>query len=320
MTPVGVVINARSGRGRGKGEKLLRELRGGDQAHVQLLVLENFDDLAPGLQSLAAKGVRDLFISSGDGTIHAILTILAESGPFPALPRLCLLPHGTTSMTAADLGLRRKSISEQARFITSGTPRQTRRRHTIRVLNPKARGPLHGMFFGTGALTEATRYCQRAFNDRGVGGDFATFATLATALAKALLRPFGRENPNRFDRPYEITVKSEHETLCSGRNLLVLATTLDKLILGTRPFWGGATAPIRVTTMPYPIPRVVRWALPTLYGGEARSVPPGAVSRAVRACSILCTSPFVLDGEFYDPPQDMPLQLETGPDFEFIVG
>ncbi len=42
--------------------------------------------------------------------------------------------------------------------------------------------------------------------------------------------------------------------MLAGQHLLLLATTLDKLILGTRPFWGGKAGPIRVSTLPYPVP------------------------------------------------------------------
>jgi diacylglycerol kinase (ATP) len=319
MTPVGVIINPRSGRGRGKGIKLLQLLQANPASHVHLLPLDDFAGLIPGLERFAKLGIRDLFISSGDGTVQAIQTFIAESGAFGELPRLCLLPHGTTNMTAADLGFRRKSIAEQAMFIANVTPRETKRRHTIRIINPKDSGPLHGMFFGTGALSEATRYCQVAFNDNGVGGNLASFATLVSVLSKSLFRAPNRNDPDRFDKPYAIIVQSGNDTLCSGEQLLMLATTLDKLILGTRPFWGGAHAPLRVTTMPYPVPSIVRWLIPSLYGSEERSGPPGSISRAVQSCSVLCNTPFVLDGEFYEPQEGVPLQLETGPSLEYIV-
>ncbi len=319
MTPVGVIINPHSGRGRGKGMKLLQQLQANPASHVHLLPLEDFAGLAPGLEHFASLGVRDLFISSGDGTIQAIQTFLAESGAFKELPRLCLLPHGTTNMTAADLGFLRKGIVEQALFIANITPRETKRRHTLRIANAKGQPPLHGMFFGTGAISEATRYCQVAFNDRGVGGNLATFATLASVLSKSLFRAPDRNDPDRFDKPYDITVKSGAETLCSGEQLLMLATTLDKLILGTRPFWGGAHAPLRITTMPYPVPSIMRWLIPSLYGSEERSGPLGSVSRAVQSCSVLCNTSFVLDGEFYEPQEGVPLQLEAGPSLEYIV-
>ena len=83
-------------------------------AAVSTRVLEKFEQLPGFLDEFASDGVTDLFISSGDGTIHAIQTELAERKPFKAIPRLSLLPHGTTNMTAADLGFRFRTLQAQA--------------------------------------------------------------------------------------------------------------------------------------------------------------------------------------------------------------
>jgi diacylglycerol kinase (ATP) len=314
----GVIINPKSGRGRGKGLALAEQLKSSNTS-ADVLVLNTFGDLFPGLERMAAAKVSDLFISSGDGTIQAIQTWIAESGKFAKLPRLCLLPHGTTNMTAADLGFRHRSIPDQATFINAVEPKELRARHTVRVANPKGRGPLHGMFFGTGAVSEATRYCQVAFNDKGVGGNWATFATLVSIASKTLFTAPNPNDPDRFDKPYPITLEVDGKEIVSGQQLMMLATTLDKLILGTRPFWGGASHAMRTTTFPYPVPSIPRWLLPIMYGSENRKTPPGATSTACSSCRVTCPTSFVIDGEFYDAPTDEPLRLELGPKLDYIV-
>ena len=320
MNRVGVIINPSSGRGRGKGLALADALAADRSAHVETVVLKKFPELYPALQNFAASGVTDIFISSGDGTVQAIQTWLAESGAFKTLPRLCLLPHGTTNMTAADLGFRRRNISDQAGFIGNIVPREISQRHTLRVANPAHGKVQHGMFFGTGAVSEATRYCQTAFNDKGVGGNLATFATLASVLYKSLFLAPNAGDPNRFDKPYPITLRIGDQTLCSGNQLLLLATTLSKLILNAKPFWNGAEAgPLRVTTMPYPVPSIPRWIIPSLYGKETRKGPPGSISRACTSCEVETKTSFVIDGEFHDAPTAEPLRLETGALFSYIT-
>ncbi len=314
-----IIINPRSGRGTGKGMQLADSLRAKNFASDHLLVLESFDMLFPTLQRFAGAGVDTLFISSGDGTVQAIQTWIAESNAFARLPKLCLLPHGTTNMTAADLGFSRRKIGDQADFICNMTVGKIKVRHTVRVENPAHGKPQHGMFFGTGAVAEAAKYCQVMFNDKGVHGTFATIATLAGVIGKTVFSASNPNDPNRFDKPYRITVQATGETLCDGDNLLMLATTLEKLVFGSKPFWGGNTNPLRVTTMPYPVPSVVRWLVPSLYGGENRGTPPGAVSRAVTACEVTCPTSFVIDGEFHGAPADAPLRIGLGPRFEYIV-
>jgi diacylglycerol kinase (ATP) len=317
MTPSAVIINPRAGRGRGKGLALAAQLR--DDKAIEITILEKFENLFPALQNVATKGTERLFISSGDGTIHAIQSWLGENLSQAKQPQLCLLPHGTTNMTAADLGFRNRNIAQQATFIRGTTAKEVRSRHTVRVVNPRDRAPLHGMFFGTGAIPKATRYCQLAFNDKGVGGNWATFATLAKAVGKTILTKPDPDDINRFDRPHAIELAIDGKVICKGPQLLMLATTLNKLILNSKPFWDGATSPLRTTVVPYPVPNPLRWALPALFGSETRRAPPGATSIACTSCEVTSDTEFVIDGEFYNAPENEPLRIETGPLFQYLI-
>jgi len=313
----GVLINPRSGRGNGKGVALAEAIKG--KPAVRLHLLTAFGALESVLQDFASSGVTDLFISSGDGTVQAIQTLLAEEKIFPVLPRICLLPHGTTNMTAADIGYGIKSISAQASFIERPEAQELRRRPTLRAGNPRDGKPRHGMFLGTGAVSAATRYTQVSLNDKGVKGNLATFMALAGAVGKSLFSKPDPSDTERFDRPFPITVMTDGDIIAEGTQLLALATTLEKLILGTRPFWGGKTGPIRVTTFPYPVPNIPRWFIPSIMGGENRGPPPGAKSRAVNRCTIETPCEYVIDGEFFDAPLGEPLRIEAGPEFTYII-
>jgi hypothetical protein len=314
----GLIVNPQSGKESGKGLELASRLK--NDGHVMIRVLENFRQLGTFLDEMARAQVTELFVSSGDGTVQAVQTEIAERFAPAFMPLLALLPHGTTNMTAADLGFRNRNVKVQADFIANRQSRVLARRPTLRVANPKDGRVRHGMFLGTGAAWQATLFCQDAIHRVGLKGDFATFATLATAVAKSVFSAANPDDPTRIDRPYEIALLRNGETQLAGQHLLLLATTLDKLILGTRPFWGGKAGPIRVSTIPYPVPSVVRWLLPLMYGGEERAVPQGARSLSGRAFEIATRTPFVIDGEFFDPPDDVPLRLETGTEFTYVCG
>jgi hypothetical protein len=314
----GVLVNPHSGKYSGKGQALAEKLRG--TPGIAIKVLERFELLPQFLDEFAAAGVTDLFISSGDGTIQAVQTELAERKPFTTLPRLVLLPHGTTNMTAGDLGFRHHSIDTQVALTKTLAPSELLHRPTLRAANPRDGRPRHGMFLGTGAISQAALFCQQAFNARGVKGNWATFATLAGAVSRSLFAAPDPHNPSRFDRPFDIAVDSDGKLIATGQHLLMFATTLDKLILGTRPFWGGKRGAIRSTVIPYPVPSLPRWLLPILYGGENRKGPPGSASFCSAELSIRSPVSFVLDGEFFDPPPDGPLRVETGPVFTYVRG
>jgi diacylglycerol kinase (ATP) len=314
----GLIVNPQSGKASGKGLELASLLK--DDAHVIVRILDDFSELGAYLDEMAKAQVTELFVSSGDGTVQAVQTEIAERYAPDFFPHLALLPHGTTNMTAADLGFRNRNIRVQADFIANREARLLRQRPTLRVANPKDGKVRHGMFLGTGAVWQAARFCQEAIHGVGLKGDFATFATLAAAIAKSIFSTARADDPARIDRPYEIRLLSERETTLGDLQLLLLATTLDKLILGTRPFWGGKTGPIRVSTIPYPVPSIPRWLLPLMYGGEDRRVPEGAMSLAGHTFEIETRTPFVIDGEFFEAPADGPLRLETGTEFTYVCG
>ncbi len=318
MTRAGLIVNPASGKSGGRGLVLAEKLKGASAVPVH--VLERFGQLPQILDDLAAAGVTELFVSSGDGTIQAIQTELAERRPFAQLPRLGLLPHGTTNMTAADLGFRYRSIDAQAQFLADPQPRILRPRPTLRAVNPRDGRPRHGMFLGTGAISTATLFCQQAFSAKGVGSSWASFAILAGTAARSAFTPADPADQARFDRPYPIAIDADGRSIATGQQLLMLSTTLEKLILGARPFWGGGGGPIRSSVFPYPVPNMLRWLLPIMYGGESRKVPAGAASFSSTSLAIRTSVTFVIDGEFFEPPEHEPLRVEAGPVFTYICG
>jgi diacylglycerol kinase (ATP) len=315
MNRAGLIVNPRSGKSSGKGLALAGKL---SKANVAVAILKEFAELPAQLRQMAGQGVTDLFISSGDGTIQAIQTLIAETQLFSQPPRLCLLPHGTTNMTAADLGFRLRNIDEQAAFIMKLEPRDLRQRPTLRAVNPADGNPRHGMFLGTGAASEATLFCQRAFNSKGVKGNTAVIATLGRAMMRTMFTAPNPHDTGRFDRPFPIHITSAGQVHASGQQLLMLATTLEKLVLGARPFWGGSQGPIRASVFPYPVPSIARWLLPIMYGSESRRMPPGAVSFSTTSLDVSSPVSYVIDGEFFDGPEDGPLKVETGPVFTYL--
>jgi diacylglycerol kinase (ATP) len=311
---VGVIINPKAGRGNGKGLALAERLNMGNTAEV--VVIERFEQVEQILTRFCTAGVDLICISSGDGTIQHIQTLLAEKLKPRNFPRLCLLPHGTTNMTAADIGFRSRSLAAQAAFIAQPVPTISIKRASLRISGASDGKVRHGMFLGTGAIAVATKYCQVTLNDKGIHGSWATGATLGLGLLRAAFGGQPKDDPSRFDQPHEISFSVDGAILAEGRQLMALCTTLDKLILGSRPFWGGKTADIRCTSLGFPIPSLVRWTIPMMFGNEQRRMPDVAHSSSGRSIALRSSSPYVVDGEFFDGPE---LHITPGPTIEYIL-
>ena len=321
---VGVIINPRSAKQGRKGRALAKALEGAPDVAVEQI--HDFADLPDILKGFAKRKIELLAVSGGDGTLQASQTFMAESKSFKTLPRLAVLPHGTTNMTAADVGLsirkpeRVADLLSRPGYLKRATAIRTRR--TVRVENLADTPPQHGMFFGTGAIYRAVVLCQRDIHGMGFKGDLAPAVTLATALAKSLFsRADADQDPDRIDRGYPMSITVDGEVKAAFDQLLFLVTTLHKLILGSRPFWNVGDADLKASAIAYPHPSILRYLVPVLYGKPDRNLPePDFMSFTGEEIGLSTASSVVIDGEMFEAPATGEIKISAGPAFEYLCG
>lgn len=84
--------------------------------------------------------------------------------------------------------------------------------------------------------------------------------------------------------------------------MAILASVLDRLLLGARPYWGAEPAPIHATAIRARPARLVRSMLPVLRGrGAGLRAEDGYASANLQSLSMKLEGPFVVDGECYEP-------------------
>ena len=320
MTP-GLIINTRAGtylRSKRVRNSLVELSR-----HTHTGFLDDFTTLPRTLSSLAQKNCDPLIISGGDGTIQAILTHLAEGNHFKSLPTLVLLPHGTTNMTAKDASI--SSLSKTDRLISAiatqnitNLPGGITRRHTLKITNPKSGTPLHGMYFGWGAVHRAVLKCQQDVHAMGFRGDLGPALTLLGSWVSHLLGRSGSD-PDRIVQGHHLSLVADGETRVNDPHLLLSITTLEHLIANCRPFWNQTENTLKTTLIAYPVQQPLRMLIPSLYGDKHRKITqPGYDSFSARHLSFKTTTDCILDGEVVIPPDDDPLHLSLGTEFRFL--
>jgi hypothetical protein len=91
----------------------------------------------------------------------------------------------------------------------------------------------------------------------------------------------------------------------AGHRFLLLATSLDRLMLGLWPFWGEGAGPVRWLDVAAP-PKRLAAALWAARQGRPGPWMPAAGYRSGRAdrLAIRLRTPFVLDGEVFEPGPD----------------
>jgi hypothetical protein len=254
-------------------------------------------ELRDALHGFAARGVDLLAVQGGDGTLREVLTALPGAG-FENPPAIAVLSAGKTNLTARVLGS--AGIGEAGlRGLLDTAERGTLKRRALPVLEVSRPGepPLRGVLFGAAAFTQGNKLAEARLHRRGVHDAAAVALALAAIALKAGL---DRGHGLRASAP--MTVAPDDGPAREGRRFLLLATTLDRLMLGLRPFWGEGSGPVRWLDVLAPPRRLAAafWA-----GARGRPRPwmrsAGYHSGRSERLRVAMDGAFVLDGEVFEP-------------------
>jgi hypothetical protein len=220
---------------------------------------------------LAASRPDVVVINGGDGTIAAALGMILDHWAPDRLPLIVVLPGGTANMTAGDIGTassHRRALGRFFRWLDRGAPLDgdIRERHVMRVDGAADGQVRYGMFLGTGAIMQATKFAHSHVHSRGLGGEISLGMVLVRAVWGLI-----RQDP-RFYQPTHVRMDMTGAgTARMSRDeapmLLLVASTLERLFLGIRPFWASAEAPIGLTAIRGGAARFAR-AFPSVLRGN----------------------------------------------------
>jgi hypothetical protein len=184
-------------------------------------------------------------------------------------------------------------------------------RRILRIENLQGGSPQRGMMFGAGAITDAIEFCCREIYARGLKGRLG----MGVALAGLLV---GRRGDGVL-RSHDIGVTLDGDRENRAERLLVLATTLDRLMLWSRPFWNYDARPIRYTGIAYPPERLVRSAPKVLYGWRRQTLPPAVYhSQGAWRIAVRVDAPFTIDGEMFQPLPKQPVVITAADRARFV--
>ncbi len=318
---IGVITNPGSQRNKAGLGELTRLLDGAPD--VEHVVLDKITDIPEILGGFARRGVGVLAVAGGDGTVQAVLTELYGRRPFATLPLLVVVPRGMTNMIAADVGLKRRGLEGLKRLIAADAPALAQAcvtRRILRLENALNRPPQYGMFFGGAGITRAIDACRSKVHPYKIKSDTAAAVTLAGLLGDWLLRrgKDGRKEGGIFYGD-KIDVTIDGGAPERRDSLIILATTLDKLILGSRPFWGRDDAHFRFTSIAYPPKGMLRYAWRILYGAPQRKLPEETYkSSSATRVALAMDCPFTLDGEIFEPAPGQEVVLTAADEARFV--
>jgi hypothetical protein len=317
MIRIGLISNPRSQRNRQR----MPAMRAAAARHPELLhvELESVQATAETLRDFARREVSLIIVSGGDGTVQKVLTELLNGSGFAAPPPLALLPSGMTNLIAADVGLRGdpvRSLDRLCRAAPDGAAsRETLRRPVLSLQRAPDEPPVHGMLLGAAAFYQGIMAARTEVHPLGARHNAAAALALALALFRLVT---GRRGANMLHGE-RMTVELDGTPAQPRDELLFLATTLQRLILGVMPFWGEGTGALRYTRIGFPPQRLWRALLPVLRGRPRPWMAAcGYRSGKVRECRLTLDSPIVFDGEIFRPDPGVPVVLRADRQATFL--
>jgi diacylglycerol kinase family enzyme len=298
---IGMLNNPLSGGNR-KGLQKIRQAATAVGPEVLQREVQTPLDVSDSLADFARQEVNILVINGGDGTVQAALTAIFHHRFFETEPAIAVLPAaGTTSMIAGDVGLKGSRMSALQRLFswarTNNDGATLIQRPVLKVQMPSLKTPIYGMFFGAAAIYQATHFCLQKVHTRGVRGEIGA----GVALARFLWAVFLKDRNVVSSVP--ITISLNQNPPQKQKCLLVLITTLQRLFLGLRPFWGSQSKPLRYTAVDAHPRHFLRVLPSAMRGHQNRHITPtnGYVSHNIDEARLTLDSGFNLDGELYNP-------------------
>ena len=299
---VGVLLNPASGRLKKKGSKI-RELagrlprstyqEGRDAAEIESI-----------LHSFANEQVDTLVVVSGDGTFHLVLSLLLGKTIFAQMPVLAMIPAGTTNMTAKDLGSPSNPLKalEALGEALAGDLNATTIERPVLGIRHGDRPDVYGMFYGMGLISEAVESFASSGRGGGMTGERASFATFIRYLGALF-----SASPKGSQQHVQTAISINGSDYMSEPRLLVLASTLDRLLYGLKPYWGEGKAPIHVTVIKKSPARLWVRLWPLMFGRGRQFPEDGYFSDDISDIKMKFDGKYVVDGELY------PAAKEHGP-------
>ena len=276
-------------------------------------------DILEALKKFSQFQVDCVAVNGGDGTIQAVMGALFHHHPFPLMPSLALLPAGTANLMAGDVGLGKFEAKVLGQFLEEAESSPSKlsivSRPILRIRFPEEREPLCGMFFGAGAIYHGTQMGLQTKQSIGRLGEWGAGLILLKFLLA--LATGSRKGLN----PIKARVTAGEASSTQDEYLVLIVTTLNRLFLGMKPFWGNKSGPLRFTSLRVPYQYLWR-VLPAILRGTGHSLATeshGYMSENYAEIRLGFDSGFVLDGEVYTSSKpDEPLILDSPGELSFV--
>ncbi|MGM0557992.1 MAG: diacylglycerol/lipid kinase family protein [Myxococcota bacterium] len=313
MPGIGIISNPHSRRNRRYPEQMRRlaYVLGRDDTYE---LTNRIDDVSDAAEQFLESDIDILALNGGDGTNHVTLTKFIEVYGDKPLPKIALLRGGTMNTVSNAIGVKGTPARLLANLVEkyyTDQPFETTHRDLLRIDDET--GTRYGFIFGNGVVAN--------FLELYYGAGDPSPATAAKLLATAVgSLPFDSEINRQLFKPFTASIELDEEMWPSRDYTAVLASTVDQIGLGFRPFircqerkssfhiLGVTEGPLGVALQ---LPRM-RLGLPVDEEHMRSSVSDKAIFRSAEPIV------YTIDGDMHRS-EDGVVEMHAGPRLEIIL-
>ena len=294
---IGLISNPKSNANRVRGG-----VAGQIEAGHDILTAQpaNHDALETDLKRFAKEGVELIAIDGGDGTVRDVVSSVHHAYP-TQWPTFALLPSGKTNVIAEHVGgfgtglngWRALVAAQEAGKLTAFQNQCA----ALEISWPNRPEPMRrGFLLGCAAFTDGVQMANDSIHPVGIAKGLAVAMAIGGILRRALTKRSKGKRPS--GEAGQVIVDGAQ--INGDRHFLMLASTLNRLTMGIKPFWDEGRGDIHWLDIPAPAKRLAIGALMIALGKRRDwMVRSGYASGRAEAIDLRFDAPFVLDGEAY---------------------
>ncbi|MEW6080178.1 MAG: diacylglycerol kinase family protein [Thermodesulfobacteriota bacterium] len=309
MSGIGLIFNPYAGKNK-KNPRLEDELRGILGDHGQFVRTDDKESLVRAVQDFHKKNVDIIAVSGGDGTLHQVISVLAEVYGDQPLPKFGFLRCGTMNTVSKSIKFKGKSTEILGHIVkthVAGGSFGYFDQPTMRV------NDRYGFMTGAGVVA---RFLQVYYSAKKPGPVHA-----AGMVAQMIFSAVCRTGYNRkIFSPIKCRMTVDGREIPQDEYLYILACTIRELGLGFTPtprayekpghfhLFAGAVTPAGL------VPKV-----PAIWLGRDFTHPKLYYNGIAAEMTLepLEPIPWMIDGDVYST--DQPLRFSVGPTISLIV-
>jgi len=258
-----------------------------------------------------------LILSGGDGTLQQGMSALLASKA-ACLPKLALLPAGSTNVAATDLG-GGQGLVETVSGLAKQLPNVvTVPKRPLLIRASESDPPLVGFFLGIGAAPAAVARYRRI--RRPVRGLPLLDAAASVVAIGGTILEIGLKG-EAFPHVVSGEMRVDGEPTRIETASLVLVTCLDGLFKGVTPWWGQGDAAIKYLQIGLGAPSLLKHMSGILRGKPDASVMKSPLYASGGAERIILSrvANFTIDGELFRMSAGQArLTIDAGPKIDFV--